>query len=628
MTSGKEDAVRLLLKRGHDVNERDARGRTALMYAAAEGHVGVCRTLLDAGADPVLVTAEGRDALGFASEHGRDAVVALVRSYLATPAIMDPAPSAEAATVEVDFAAWDEEPEDAPPRVECASWIADAARAQQTLAAHRPIDLSEDWSEVELALPSALHLAVLGEERASALRALLRQGLSGGILTLCSVEAHLHSGDLPGGAPLDPSLLRRVLEELAIEVEDLDEEDLPLEVLDGNDDAREREITEALNYLAAMVGGGDTITNCYRDAVRLLRRPSEEEERERATALRSACAECLRIIRTSPSALAYARAFLSDASVTAAPAPSEDEERTAEAEPSGGGLGYVLLAAVHDRAPWANHETEARCRFEQIFNDARDARHTLIEGHLWLVVWLAGRCRWSTVPLLDLVQEGALGLIRAIETFDPARGTRLSTYAGWWIRQAIAHAIPELGQTIRLPQRVFREIDGARRECLRRSVADVAASTGTTEARLLQLLALRRPPLSLATARSAPRLRWEDLLADEDRPTPEEAVLRVDRVRTVELALRRLKPRDRRILRLRNGLGCREHTLEEVGRILSLTRERVRQIESAARDALASAIRRHWTLPTGGRARAGGRPTGGGDRSERHERPPEKPAEP
>lgn len=628
MTSGKEDAVRLLLERDHDVNERDARGRTALMIAAAEGHVGVCRVLLDAGADPVLATADGRDALGFANEHGRDAVAALVQSYLSTPSSGDPALSAGAATVEVDYAEWEEEPEDAPPLAERAAWIADAARTQQTLAAHRPIDPSEDWSEVELALPSALHLTVLGEGRASVLRALLRQGLSGGLLSLRSVEAHFHSGNDLGGVPLEPSRLHRVLEELAIEVEDLDDENLPLEALDGNDDAWEREITEALNYLAAMAGEDDAITDCYRGAVRLLRRPSEEEERERATALRSACAECQRILRTSPSAVACARAFLSDTTVTAAPTPPEDEEHTAEATPSAGGLGYVLLAAVHDRAPWAEHETEARCRFEQTFNDARDARERLIAGHLWLVLWLAERFRWSTVPFLDLAQEGALGLIRAVETFDPARGTRLSTYAAWWIRQTIAHAIPELGQTIRLPQRVFREIDGARRECLRSSVADVAASMGTTEARLHQLLALRRPPLSLATERSAPRLRWEEVLADEDCPTPEEAVLRVDRAHTVEQALRRLKPRDRRILRLRNGLGCREHTLEEVGRILSLTRERVRQIESAARDALASAIRRQWTLPSGGRARARGRPTGGGERSEHHERRPEKPAEP
>lgn len=628
MTSGKEDAVRLLLERGHDVNERDSRGRTALMIAAAEGHVAVCRALLNAGADPVLVTADGRDALGFASEQGRDGVVALVRSYLLTSSSVDPVLAAAGAGEEVDYAAWDEEPEDAPPLQERGAWIADAAQTQQTLAAHRPIDLSEEWSEIELALPSALHLTVLGEERASALRALLRQGLSGGLLTVRSVEAHVHCGPSLGGTPLDPSLLNRVLEELGIEVEDLDDEDLPLEALDANDDARERQITEALNYLAAMVGEGDKLTNCYRGAIRLLRRPSEEEERERATALRSACAECLRVLRTSPSALAYANALSSDFAVTNAPTPMEDEEHTTEAPPSAGGLSYVLLAAVHDRAPWAEHETEARKRFERTFSDARDAREKLIEGHLWLVVWLARRFRWSSVPFLDLAQEGALGLIRAVETFDPARGTRLSTYATWWIRQAIAHAIPDLGQTIRLPQRVYREIDGARRECLQRSVADVAESIGTTEARLHQLLALRRPPLSLATARSAPRLRWEEVLADEDGPTPEEAVLRVDRARTVEEGLRRLKPRDGRILRLRNGLGCREHTLEEVGHILSLTRERVRQIESAARDALARAIGRHCTLPSGRRARVGGRPTGGGERSEHHERRPEKPAEP
>jgi len=233
-----------------------------------------------------------------------------------------------------------------------------------------------------------------------------------------------------------------------------------------------------------------------------------------------------------------------------------------------------------------------RRKMEPVLADGQEARDELIKANTRLVVSIAKRYIGNGVPFLDLIQEGNLGLMKAVEKYDYHRGFRFSTYATWWIRQTITRAIADQSRTIRVPVHMadrIRLVYKAERELeqtLGRSpnIEELAAAVGMSTIKVQWALKISQQPISLESPMGEDEeSELGQFIEDESTPTPAQSAYQSMLRDKLKEALDELSPREARVLRLRFGLDDgNEYTLEEVGQKFGLTRERIRQIEGGA----------------------------------------------
>nr|WP_088951531.1 RNA polymerase sigma factor SigB [Micromonospora zamorensis] len=233
---------------------------------------------------------------------------------------------------------------------------------------------------------------------------------------------------------------------------------------------------------------------------------------------------------------------------------------------------------------------ELRADLELIVAEGRAAKDHLLEANLRLVVSIAKRYTGRGMAFLDLIQEGNLGLIRAVEKFDYAKGYKFSTYATWWIRQAITRAMADQARTIRIPVHMVEQVNRmvrARRELAvtlgrEPTVAEVARALEIPEIQVIELISYDREPVSLdqAVGDDGESALGDFVASVDPRTEPGDAVAQGELRNEVSIVLATLSQREQAVIRLRFGLDDgRQRTLDEVGREFGLSRERIRQIE-------------------------------------------------
>ncbi len=260
-------------------------------------------------------------------------------------------------------------------------------------------------------------------------------------------------------------------------------------------------------------------------------------------------------------------------------------------EPEGttDGLQLFLKGLGKLRLLTAQEEVELAKRIER---GSFEAKHKMVESNLRLVVSIAKNYRNQGLPFVDLIQEGTLGLIRATEKYDYRRGFKFSTYATWWIRQAIARALADKSRTIRIPVHIverLNRIGRAERKLVsglgrEPTTEEIAELTGIKPAEVESIMRSARAPVSLEKpVGDEDQSEFGQLIADERAESPYDRVVEILANEALREALENLNYRERRVMELRYGLGDqRPRTLDEIGRTFNVTRERIRQIEHQA----------------------------------------------
>lgn len=587
LIKGEEASVLLHLRRHAPVNGRDAHGRTPLMIAATNGRAGICDLLIVEGADVSLSDADGCTAVDLAMRYGHHAVASSLQARIAVPlhAVTDVPASADAGEAIIE--GWEAEVEFHSP-ADGRVADKDVLALQIAIASHRVTRERDDWETADISLPASITEKVT-VAIPQTVHAMIASGVAAGWLTDDAITVTW--------ARATPEHIRQLRQLLAaanvrvfparpgnpfqcINNAEPASRDLQLckEVLDAFRDTCDGRLDTAEKYKMEIADFGTFSPD--REA-RIFGKVAEARAR-----LVDAVAGFLQI---TPLAL-QTELLPTEEVVDDATEEADDESdlsgagdhvtpETGAGEPVAPELflrDFIKLLNVLEQKI---SDTKDLDSLRHALDNYRRARDRGMEGGLKLVPWLAYRYRRRGLPIEDLIQEGNIGLMRAVEKFDSTKGSRFGTYAVWWIRQAMLRAIEDQSRLIRVPVHIgefVRKTERIRqrtRAGLGREarVEEIAAELEVSPGKIKNVLAIPGAPFPAVS-----RSRVDDSIPLPDRRHD----LSTLRSLTSEMLLM-LPARTERVLRLRFGMGgVEEHTLEEVGEKFDVTRERIRQIEA------------------------------------------------